>query len=328
MQYLQLKGCYYEIGYAFGKSRRGIDTFSTPSDERMEFALKCEEELKDHAPDLHDELRGFSDGIGLDHDIVVATVLAPDMLFECNLFFVRGECTTNGHPIFVRHMDWTEESLKRLVMLESNPNGRHTSLGFNFADMGCFDGINEVGLAIGTASVPFFTGKKNGVGLLENFSTRWSLDNFSKVEEVVDYLKNIPHTQAIIFLVADSTGTSARVECSPMKVEAEIVNKDLNIVNNFFMLDDMKEHDGMPKDDRAYAYHNRIKEWFSQTGKRITSDDIKRICRSHDSGICEHLYDPLGGTIYSWFSELDTDEIHLAIGYPCSNEYHTYRLGI
>ena len=59
---------------------------------------------------------------------------------------------------------------------------------------------------------------------------------------------------------------------------------------------------------------------FSQTESGFPLDDFKRICN--------HLEDPLGGTIYSWISELGTDAIHLAVGYPCKNEYQEYRFEI
>jgi len=222
-------------------------------------------------------------------------------------------------------MDWIEDDLRVLNMLETKPVGKHNVLGFNFADIGCFDGFNETGLAIGTASIPFYIGQ-NGVGIRENLATRFSLDNFSTVEETVNYLKSIPHAQPIVYLIADRTGISARVECTPIKADADISNDNLRVVCNFFILDSMKELDSMPKADRAWTYYDRIWKWFSQSNHDITLEDIKRICRSHEAGICEHLDDPPGGTIYSWFSELGTNIIHLAVGYPCRNDYRQYSL--
>jgi predicted choloylglycine hydrolase len=327
VKHLRLDGSHYEIGKAFGESRRGDEElYPIPSDEKLEFAFKCEELLKEHAWDLYDELRGFSEGIGLDYERVVAAHLVSVEMFECNLFFVKGEHTGAKHPIFVRHMDWLEEDLEHLTMLETRPNEKHTVLSFNFADLGSYDGMNDAGLAIGTASIPFYTGNIS-VGLRENIATRWVLDNFSTVEEAVVYLKSIPHAKAIVFLIADKTGTSARVECTPTRVDAEISEEDFNIVCNFFILDSMVELDKMPREDRAWIYYMRIKEWISRHRNSLNLEHIKEICRSHDSGICEHLENPRGGTIYSWFSELGTGIIHLAVGYPCRNEYQTYRMG-
>jgi len=296
-----------------------------PDTERLEYMYACETELRKHTPDLLEEIRGFSDGIGLEYHQVLATHILPMTSEGCNLFFVRGESTQNRLPIFVRHMDWIEDDLRFLNMLETKPVGRHSVLGLNFADIGCFDGLNDTGLAIGTASIPFYVGT-NGVGIRENIATRWSLDNFSTVEEAVNYLESIPHAQPIVYLIADKTGTSARVECTPIKVDGEISDDELRIVCNFFILGTMKELDSMPKDDRAWSYYSRIMKWFSQSGNDITLDDIKRICRSHEVGICEHLNDPSGGTIYSWFSELGTGMMHLAVGYPCKNDYRQFTI--
>ncbi|MFW9788658.1 MAG: C45 family autoproteolytic acyltransferase/hydrolase [Candidatus Thorarchaeota archaeon] len=325
LEYLQLKGSYYEIGKAFGKSRRADRLlYHTPDNERLEYAYACEDVVRTHAPDLLDELRGFSDGIGLEYQQILPTHILPVVSTGCNLFFVKGESTCTRLPIFVRHMDWIEDDLKFLNLLETKPVGKHSVLGFNLADLGCFDGLNETGLAVGTASIPFYIGK-NGVGIRENLATRWSLDNFSTVEETAEYLKSIPHVQPIVYLIADKTGVSARVECTPIRVDAEISESNLRIVCNFFMLGSMKELDSMPKDDRAWTYYRRIMEWFTQSNNDVKLDDIKRICRSHNTGICEHLDNPPGGTIYSWFSELGTGIIHLAVGYPCKNDYQRYQ---
>ena len=324
LQHLKLSGTHYEIGRTFGKFRRGLDDYATPSEERFERALKCEDLLKEHTCDLHDELLGFSNGIGLSLESVIAKQLLPHEMSGCNLFFVNGERTESGYPIFVRHMDWIEDDLQRLTMLETRPLGKHYALGLSFAELGCFDGINTVGLAVGTASVPFFTGQQS-VGLLDRYVARWALDNFSSVEETVDYLKSVPHAEAINFLVGDKTGVSARVEVSPTRVRTEVLDEGINIVNNFFMLQDMREIDNMPEDDRSWIYHRRIHDWFLNTELKIGLKQVKEICRNHETGICEHLNNPLGGTIYSWFSELGTGMIHLAVGYPCKNDYHQYQ---
>ena len=325
MQNLKLKGTYFEIGKAFGKSRRGLDKYKIPREEKLEFAFKCEEVMKEYAWDLHDELRGFSEGIGLNHESVLVGQLLHHEISGCNLFFLRGEKTENGYPIFVRHMDWFENALQLLVLLETRPKGKNAVLGLSFAEIGCYDGINSDGLAVGAASVPFFTGQ-GSVGLLNRYVIRWALDNFSTVEETVDYLKRIPHAEANNFLIADKNGTSARVEVTPTSVQVKVSSEDINVVNNFFILQGTRDHDSMPKNDRSWMYHDRIHTWFFEAGNKINLEQVKEVCRSHRMGICEHLQDPLGGTIYSWISELGTSTILLAVGYPCLNHYMSYSL--
>jgi predicted choloylglycine hydrolase len=318
VQNLELKGTYFEIGKAFGKCRRGLD-------KKLEFAYKCEDVLKEYACDLHDELRGFSEGIGLNHESVLVSQLLHHEISGCNLFFLRGERTENGHPIFVRHMDWFEGALQLLVLLKTRPLGKYGALGLSFAEIGCYDGINTAGLAVGAASVPFFTGKQ-GVGLLNRYVIRWALDNFSSVEETVDYLKRVPHAVATNFLIADKTGASARVEASPTRVRAEVSNEDINVVNNFFILQGTRDLDNMPKNDRSWMYNKRLHTWFLAAGNKIELRQVKEVCRSHEMGICEHLQDPPGGTIYSWIADLGTNTIHLSVGFPCLNHYVSYSI--
>ena len=130
MEYLKIKGSYYEIGKTFGSSRRADKSlYQTPDNERLEYAYACEDVVRTHAPDLLDELRGFSDGIGLEYERVLATHILPVASTGCNLFFVKGESTRNRLPIFVRHMDWIEDDLKFLNLLETKPVGKYSALG-------------------------------------------------------------------------------------------------------------------------------------------------------------------------------------------------------
>ncbi|NHI84023.1 MAG: hypothetical protein EAX81_06955 [Candidatus Thorarchaeota archaeon] len=256
---------------------------------------------------------------------MIATHLVPQKTLECNLFFVSGEHTKSGYSLFIRYMDWIEEDLQYGIMLETKPTGKHTAIGFNFSDVGCYDGFNEAGLTVGTASVPFYDGK-TGVGLRDSFATRWILDNFSTTEEAVEYLENIPHAEAIGFLVADSRGISARVECTPRGVSSFESQDGLNTVCNFFMLEGTRHFDKMPRDDRSRVYYRRINDWFDQHRGKISLGKAEDFCRDHENGICEHLKDPLGGTIWSWIAELGTGKIYLASGYPCQNRYRSYQI--
>jgi predicted choloylglycine hydrolase len=322
---LRLAGTYYEIGRKLGESVRGTIEYVAPKADVLRRAIDCEKEVGCHSPDLLEELKGFSEGIDVDYEWVMATHLVPQRILGCNIFFVRGECTNSGHPLFIRHMDWIEDDLQHSVMLEAKPVGRYKTIGFNFSNVGYYGGINEAALAAGTASVPFYDGK-SGVGLRDNFATRWILDNFSTTEEAVQYLEAIPHAEAINFLVADARGVSARVECAPKGVSSLISQHSLNAVCNFFMLEGTQQFDKMPEDDRSRMYYKRINDWFEQYRGRITLSKVKEFCRDHERGICEHLDDPLGGTIWSWVAELGTGKICLASGYPCQNRYRRYQI--
>ncbi|NHJ14146.1 MAG: hypothetical protein EAX95_10750, partial [Candidatus Thorarchaeota archaeon] len=277
MKHLRLAGTYYEIGKRFGESVRGTIEYVAPKSETLERARDCEAEVRCHSPDLLEELKGFSEGLDVDYEWAIAAHLVPQGMSGCNIFFVRGEYTNSGHPLFIRHMDWIEEDLQYGIMLETKPIGRHKAIGFSFSEIGCYGGINETGLTVGTASVPFYDGK-TGVGLRDNFATRWILDNFSAAEEAVQYLETIPHAEAICFLVADSRGISARIECAPRGVSSFVSQSSLNVVCNFFMLEGTRQFDKMPEDDRSRTYYRRINDWFEQCRGRISLSKVKNFC--------------------------------------------------
>ncbi|MHA2301193.1 MAG: carcinine hydrolase/isopenicillin-N N-acyltransferase family protein, partial [Candidatus Thorarchaeota archaeon] len=179
---------------------------------------------------------------------------------------------------------------------------------------------NDVGLTIGSAYVPMYIGKARP-GVRMNISTRWALDNLSTAKEAVDYLKKIPHTEPVAFLVADRTGTIARVETTPERTAAAYQEGGIEIVTNFFMLEEMRDLDkGFPEDNHIYEYYRRVERWFEDSKGRITTDHAKSVCSNHDNGICHHSNNSTEMTIWSWITEIG-QSLEIAQGSPCNNEY-------
>ncbi len=319
---LTFSGSYFDIGRAFGKAVRETIPPPKPQPELQDFAFKCESLVKQHTPDLLEELKGYAEGTGLDYETVLICCLVPQGWQACNLLCVAGETTKEGHPIFVRHMDWVESDLKHARLLQTSPSGALSSLSFNFSDLGGYCGVNKAGLAIGSASIPFYNGKPEP-GIKDNIATRWILDNYTRTSDAVELLERIPHVEAIGYLIGDKTGQIARVDASPKGSASEFTEDGIGIVCNFFTLDKTRDLDRMPENDRAYTYYKRIKQWFEKHRGKISLQQIKALCRDHDNGICEHLDDPLGGTIWSWISQIGTNTLEYTPGYPCKTEYKT-----
>ena len=320
MKEFRIKGSYYDMGKTFGKTLSNWHRQFKPNDKLLEFARKCEDAVAKFAPDILDELRGIAEVSGAKYESLISTMLSPFFLFGCTVFAIKGEYTANGNPIFARQMDWLMEDVDSLCAIYTEPNDAHKSIGFSFGDCGRYGGQNEDGLTIGSASLARYTGKvKPGVRM--NISTRWILDKLSTTEETVDYLTRIPHTEAMAFLVADKSGTIARVEAASEKTEARYLEEGIDVVTNIFVLDGMKHLDsGLPKDSHTYAYCDRLQEWFEANNGNITLEDVKAICSDPEKGVCQtsKQYEV---TIWSWVASIDPPSIEIAPGPPCNTQY-------
>ncbi len=325
MKELRVRGSYYDMGHQFGKSLHEWHREFSPSDELLQFAWRCEAAAQKYAPGILEELRGVSESSGTSYETLISTNLAPAALFGCTIFAVKGEETVNGSPIYARHQDWIKSDVEALHVIHAEPENGQRSVGFSFGDLGRYGGQNEAGLTIASAYVGMYVGKHPKPGIRMNISTRWALDNFITTEETVDYLMKIPHTEPVNYLVADGSGTIARVETCPEKTAVRYLEEGLEVVTVFYTIDEMKHLDRpWPEDFLFYEYERRVKKWFEENRGSITVDNVKTLCKDPEKGICEYYGNPGDNdeiTIWSWIAETNPARIQIAPGPPCNTEY-------
>jgi len=322
MKEFRLKGSYRNMGITFGKTLSNWHRTFRPSEVHLKWALECEKAVKRYAPSILDELSAIADVSDATYEGLLATHLTPAFAFGCTLFAVSGEHTANGKPIYGRQQDWEAQDVEALHVIHAEPDDGHKSIGFSFGDCGRYGGQNEAGVTIASAYAPAYIGKaKPGVRM--NISARWALDKFSTTEEVVEYYLKIPHTEPVIFLVADSAGTIARIETTPERTETAISEDGIEVVTNFFMLDGMKDLDrGWPEENHVYEYYRRAERWCKDKKGSLTLADAKTVCSDHEIGICHHDKVDNNITIWSWVTEIGSPNIlEIAQGSPCKNEY-------
>ena len=153
--------------------------------------------------------------------------------------------------------------------------------------------------------------------------------NYSNTRGAVDYLKRIPHHEAMSFLIADKEGRIARVEAAPEGVAAVLADDGILSAINMFESEQMQHLDRVPDEEYLVARHKkRITAWYDDSKGEIDLNAAERLCSDHEIGLCDHgetKSEPFG-TIYSWVAELGTGEIHVAHGRPCENEYKVFEL--
>ena len=144
----------------------------------------------------------------------------------------------------------------------------------------------------------------------------------------VEFLKRISHMEGVAYLLADKTGLIARVEAAPEAVEIAVTDSGRLATVNRFQSETLSPHDRITEAEAWVSeFKRRIEAWYEANRGAIDLGEAIRFASDHDAGICNHGEPNVRcPTIYSWAAELGTDELHLALGRPCENEYDVCKL--
>jgi len=333
MRQVEIAGTREELGRAYGEivAEGELNTWWTkPSPKKLEFVKACEEAVAKHAPGYLDELRALAEANDTDYYVVLANMIVADWLEfpECNVVGVSGSQTASGRTIFIRSHDWADEDIEYVTCFRTALTGGFRNIAFGFCDPGRYDGFNEAGLAIGGSSIPFYTGKLKP-GLRSSVVSRWILDTCPDVPSAIEFMKRVPHMEADSKLLADKSGLIARVEVTPKgDVEVATTNDGMLATVNRFQSEALSPFDQITeKEAWVPEFKRRIEAWYEANRGTIDLDKAMAFGSDHDAGICNHGEPNVRyGTIYSWAGELGTDELHLALGRPCKNEYRRFTL--
>jgi predicted choloylglycine hydrolase len=318
------------LGLAYGKivSENKLNSWwQQPGATKLALVRACEREIAVHAPGFLQEVRGLADACQADYEMVLSNMTVT--YWEqpaCNVVAVSGSRCRNGRAIMARNHDWLLEDQEWVTCFRTNPQDGIRSIGFGFSDPGRYCGLNEAGLAMAGASIPFYLHQRQP-GLRMNVVTRWVLDNYADAPSAADYLRRVPHHEGISYLLADKEGRIARVEAAPEGVDVALTDDGLLASINLFQAEQMAHLDKVPSaDDVVYAHQERIAAWRDEN-QVYDLDLAKKLCSDHESGLCAHygVSSDSVATIYSWVAELGTGEVHVAHGSPCENEYQVLK---
>ncbi len=332
MRHVEIAGSYYELGLEYGKivSEDKLNLWwEQPVAAKLALVKACEREIAIHAPGFLEEVRGLADACQADYEMVLSNMTVTYWeQSACNVVAVSGTRCRNGRTIFARNHDWLTEDEEWVTCFRTNPENGLRNIGFGFSDPGRYGGVNEAGLAISGASIPFYLHRQQP-GLRMNVVMRWVLDNYADTPSAADYLARIPHHEGIVYLLADQEGRIARVEAAPEGVDVAFTVDGMLAAINTFQSEQMAQLDDVPGSDNVvYLYQSRIAAWYDGN-QEYDLDLAKTLCSDHEIGLCAHsgTKSEFVGTIYSWIAELGTGEVHVAHGKPCENEYQVLRFG-
>jgi predicted choloylglycine hydrolase len=187
--------------------------------------------------------------------------------------------------------------------------------------IGRYGGINKEGIAVTINAVPAYKGKPRP-GVRMNMTLRYILDNMKSTEEAVEFITEIPHQTAHLYMVADKKGRFARVEYAPEESRVDY-NDDFLYCTNHYQSHDMKRYETGDFDrSNTEQREIKIKKW-RKSRTRFNHKDVEKLLSGHEEGVCNHA-EYMGikyGTIWSWIAALGEEKAFVCHGPPCSNNY-------
>ncbi|MFX0125515.1 MAG: C45 family autoproteolytic acyltransferase/hydrolase [Candidatus Hodarchaeota archaeon] len=346
MKSLKLEGSYYEMGTQIGKLIKGRLELPEPDNKKQEWVLNCERVMNQYTPELLEEIQGITDAANLEKTRFNAIILhdcsfiknfytATSPRQRCTIFTIPRQHTETGKPVIARNYDWLTEGQEYFAMHRIHPTKKERNVLFTDHYVGGYGGVNEAGLACGLAGARYYNGDIKPAMML-NMTMRWMLDSFQNTEDAVAFLEEVPHSEGIIYLIADKHGVSARVEASPDKVFTTYAQDEFLIATNHFQSKEMQQLENKITEANAHTTITRLEgitNWYNAQKKPISIDSLKSILRDHEFGVCDHqqgvCYDEDGnreeediaGTLWSWITTLGTNEVEICVGSPCKNNY-------
>jgi hypothetical protein len=260
-------------------------------------------------PEFLEEIGGFAEAMGIDSSSALRlyTLYGAGSFFRpgCSIFAVGRERSADGRITVGRNYEWSP-SLCDMAVTGVAPGGGYASLGCAYQTLGRIDGINEHGLFIGmTGSI---ARRSSPDGFLFPIIVRAVLDKAKNVDEAVNLLKRIPHADGFNYLVADRSGSAARVEPLPGgEVNVAYLSGEksgvLAVTNHF-------QNPGSRGKNLSVMPNSlerlRIIARLTTEKERLSGDDVYRILTTErPGGLYWKGHETLFGTVFSGVYDLE-----------------------
>ena len=250
---LRLRGSPYEMGFQHGRlvgdlAKANMDKIVNnkgPFGKRPEYTLyqlmrgDMHDQLRPHIPPRFlEEMRGLSDGAGVDYADIEAGNLFP-AAFHCSGIALKGKATKDGELYHVRILDYmTQLGLQdQALVIIHEPDGMTPWLNVGFAGfIGSVTGMNAQQVAIGEMGGRGL-GYWNGVPM--PLLIRDALERASSLEEAVAIFETSKRTCEYYYVISDGKSQDARGLWTTPEV-CEVVRMG----ESFGLLENLRPHKG------------------------------------------------------------------------------------
>ena len=325
MYHPRLRGSHYKMGHHYASLiyKHGFRISQLPklSAKALDFGRRSEKIVSGYFPEILEEIKGFAAGCHGSYDFIVSFLLNIGIekyqIPKCSAF-----AAFNGSDVFFgRNHDYSPAFKKFTESCLVSPEGGYSFIGQSDVFIGKCDGVNEKGLAIGTA---FVAGKTPKPGVNFEIANRYVLEKCATVQESATALSKFQFSTSQNFLLTDKSGDMAVVEaCSERIRIRKPENGGFIVSTNNFLHSDMQKME-----------QNHDRNWFnSETRYRSIYDVLKqlngdidlltvqRILSGHYGFVCQYDKSTSIDTLWSFASNLKELNILRAEGNPSKTKF-------
>lgn len=327
------KGNHYQSGFHYGNMlfNQHIDKKYFKRGEKCNlFAKKCIPLYEKFYPEILQEIKGVSDGLGMYWEDIAT------FLFSMYCFTFDNKCSCfafcdDNRTILAKNSDFAIFAEKMCDSAYYCIDGAYRFVGNTTAWTEMEDGTNEYGFA---AALTFVYPTKIAYGFNAGMIVRYILEKCKTVKEAVQALQKLPIASAQTITLADKYGNIAVVECNCEYVAVVTNNKALCIAKNItytnqkfvfatnhFVSNAMRIYQYSGEDD-CYS-HKRYQTLCSafELQKHYSLQFAMDLLSGKKGFLCQ--YDRKKGldTIWSSVYDLTNNKIYRAEGNPYLKEF-------
>ncbi len=286
---------------------------------------------RDHR-DIYDEMKGISDGSGIDfQDIVYLNVPAYFMTKyfnqECSMLMVRGKATCDGNTYVIKNRDMSTY-IEQAVIHREYPDGLKI-VEINGAGTVTYPacGMNSYGL--GVTNTGFWSEKApSAVERVDSahifLNAHHLLKECKTAKEALQYVKESPRMNGLNVIIVDTQDAY----CVEMTKDEAVVQEDdgsgVLFRSNHYVSEELK-HLNMDETEYTSTFkrYARIKELVEERYGKLRFQDCFRIMSDHENGvncICRHPQEGFPAmTVSTSMFVLEDGEAWATIGNPCES---------
>jgi predicted choloylglycine hydrolase len=333
-QFSSLKGNSYEIGKQIGQwvlqNPQAIHGMVLTDQEPVPSQIPP---YQTYFPDMVEEMQGTADTLQIPINKLRYTAASYLKSGYCSQFAIPAQKTQSGGPLIARNYEFADHMDDMNICHHQGTNS-YAHIGSIMLWFGRYDGINDQGLAMSMSA----GGIPVGEGMLPPFNDgfqfwtvmRAVLDSCKNVEEAIDLVKNIPHCGNPVYMLADASGTLARVEVAGKKVAVKQVEPQ-NENDWLIATNHMQNFAGGEVNIPAFKNSFTRFEWienFLMTHSPVNEVDLEQFLdQTYPNGLCCNHYSEGFGTLRSMIFNPAEKSIRVRFGTPGLNEWKTIRVG-
>lgn len=298
MHKMTLRGTPAQMGQQHGSLIGKLNIQLPPTSPEMQvLANDCEQLCLQHTPELVEEMQAFAAAANLPYDSfkqMMLTIALQQNIPSCSVVAVMPERTADGKLMVGRNYDFVYNiAWDTATTYTTYPANGHKHMGSCDIWIGREDGMNDAGL-FAAMSATFVPGIAPGIPFW--FIVRHILEHFTSVDEAVEWIQTIPHSQSRNYMLADAN-KAVVVEATVNGCYIREPEDGILVMTNHPAHPTLAAQKPFKPDDSPIRY-DRLRAF---PDANITLNDMQTALNDRENHVCAHsaVYGDAFGTIWS-----------------------------